>query len=76
MQDLCTNLQGQLKSLEAKHESFNDRVLDSLRSGWGLPVVTRNLTKHIGSAIPKSQESQGRSSSNFIDTKIELKLTP
>ena len=28
MQDSCTNLQGQLKSLEAKHEAFNDRVLD------------------------------------------------
>jgi len=28
MQDSWTNLKCQLKSLEAKHDSFNDRVLD------------------------------------------------
>ena len=31
---------------------------NSSRSGWGLPVVTRNLTEHIGLVIPKGQESQ------------------
>ena len=110
---LCTNLQGQLKSLEAKHKSFNDRVLDGgVRDTvgeniilYGIPEQQQGtehnhgadnsdvfanefITKRLGLAggdmvldrahrlgHPEKPTCQGRSSSNFIDTKIEKKQT-